>query len=373
MIDMQESAFSPDYTVPTGEILEEYLETAGMSQAELAQRTGLTPKTVNKIVQGRAPLTHDTAIRLERVLGRPAHFWNRLEADYRETLARRRAREAERKELDWVKKFPIRKMVELGWLPKGRNPTEELENLLRYFGVNSPREWADLWSRQTVAYRRTQSFEAVPEALFAWLRQGELQGRARACEPYDPAAFRALLKELRGLTREPPEVFQPRLRERCAGVGVTVEFVPELPKSRASGATRWLSPQKALIQLSLRYCVDDHLWFSFFHEAGHVLLHGKREMFVEGTNGLDGEKEQEADRFAADLLIPRRVWDDFVAAGKPSLAQVCDLADRLGVAPGIVVGRLQFEGISGWNWGNKLKQRFTWRHRMAQCNLPRDP
>ena len=81
--------------------------------------------------------------------------------------------------------------------------------------------------------------------------------------------------------------------------------------ARASGASRWVSPSKAIIQLSLRYRWEDHFWFSFFHEGAHVYLHGKRQAFIdlptarEDGGVADGELEAEANRFAADILIPR--------------------------------------------------------------------
>ena len=61
------------------------------------------------------------------------------------------------------------------------------------------------------------------------------------------------------------------MTEICSVAGVSVVFIPDLPRSGASGAARWLSPSKALIQLSLRYKRDDQLWFSFYHEAAHIL------------------------------------------------------------------------------------------------------
>ncbi|SEL60583.1 HigA family addiction module antitoxin [Ectothiorhodospira marina] len=362
MAEMQEVNFAPDYSVPPGEILEEYLESASMTQAELAQRTGLAAKTVNQIIQGKASLTQDTALRLESVLGRPAHFWNQLEAEHQEYLARARATEREREQLEWLKRFPINKMQELGWISTQKDRRAQLHALLQFFGVHSSCQWAKVWEHHQVAYRQSQRFKAEAEAVSAWLRRGELQGHARDCTDYDATAFRNLLKDLRGLTRESPEVFQAQIQERCASAGVAVEFVPSLPGTRVSGATRWLTPTKALIQLSLRYRSDDQLWFSFFHEAGHVLLHGKRAVFIEGGNGLDEHKEDEANRFAADILIPPREWQSFVASGQPTLAQVRDFAEQLGVAPGIVVGRLQHESIVGWEWGNGLKQRFQWDH-----------
>jgi HTH-type transcriptional regulator/antitoxin HigA len=73
-----------------------------------------------------------------------------------------------------------------------------------------------------------------------------------------------------------------------------VVIVKELPGCSVNGATFWLNPEKAVIQLSLRYRSDDHLWFNFFHEAGHIVLHGKRETFLEyGHNPLDKEEQEQ--------------------------------------------------------------------------------
>jgi addiction module HigA family antidote len=81
--------FIPDYAIPPGETLLDTIKALGMPQAELAERTGSPKKTINKIIKGKAPITPDTALQLERVLGvSAAAFWNNLEKNYRETLAR---------------------------------------------------------------------------------------------------------------------------------------------------------------------------------------------------------------------------------------------------------------------------------------------
>lgn len=120
----------------------------------------------------------------------------------------------------------------------------------------------------------------------------------------------------------------------------------ELPKCRAYGATRWVSPIKAIIQLSLRSRSDDHFWFTFFHEAGHLLLHGKRLTFVEGGRNGKSEEEEQADRYAADFLVPPGSLEPLRSVGerqRVSEAQVRGVASSLGIAPGIVVGRLQHD------------------------------
>src|SRR5439155_23980248 len=143
--------------------------------------------------------------------------------------------------------------------------------------------------------------------------------------PFDEAVFTGALQELRSFTSKEPAQFVPALREQCAAGGVAVVFVPPLPGVRAYGATRWLHSTKALVQLSLRGKTDDHLWFTFFHEAGHVLKHGKRAVFVEDGDAKAAARdprEAEADAFACDLLIPSDDFERFYTNGDFSVAAI---------------------------------------------------
>jgi HTH-type transcriptional regulator / antitoxin HigA len=177
----------------------------------------------------------------------------------------------------------------------------------------------------------------------------------------DETRFAEALEQLRGFTVRKPGEFVPALRDRCAAAGVAVVIVPPLPGVRAYGATRWLHSTKALIQLSLRGKTDDHLWFTFFHEAGHVLKHGKRAVFVEDGDpkaAARDPREAEADVFACELLIPATEYENFCARGDFSLAAIRKFASRLGIAPGILAGRLQHEKKLPFSRGNQLKRRF---------------
>lgn len=185
---------------------------------------------------------------------------------------------------------------------------EQVRELLNYFGAASPAEWHDIWSNRQFAFRKSKAFESHLGSLSAWLRRGEVVAREIATRPFDEARRRASLPKLRQLTLSgDPKEFVPRMTELCAAAGVAVAFIPELTGCRASGVTQWLTPEKALIQLSLRHKGDDHLWFTFFHEVGHILLHGKKEVFVE-WDGSDSEKEKQADCFASESLIPAAQW-----------------------------------------------------------------
>jgi Predicted Zn peptidase len=113
--------------------------------------------------------------------------------------------------------------------------------------------------------------------------------------------------------------------------------------------------------LSIRYGTDDHLWFTFFHEAGHILLHGKRDVFIEDDRPAD-QKEHEANTFACDFLIPAERLRQFIQAENwRSQDAIMLFAESLGLAPGIVVGRLQHEKLIPYSHYNALKRRFVWK------------
>ena len=149
----------------------------------------------------------------------------------------------------------------------------------------------------------------------------------------------------------------------CAACGLALVFVPELPGTHVWGATRWLSPSRALIQLSLRYKTDDHFWFTFFHECGHVLLHGKRDVFVESEEfSLDEAKEAEANSLARNVLIPETALKSFLRRRVFTGTAIRQFAFQIGVAPGIVVGRLQHDGLLERTACNELKRTLDWPH-----------
>jgi HTH-type transcriptional regulator / antitoxin HigA len=346
-----------DYAIPPGETLRELLEEKGLTQRDLARRSGLSPKHVNRLLQGVVPLSPDVAQRLEQVTGTPARLWNRLEADYRSDLERLRQQRDLAASAAWLAEMPVRELLRLGVLPpEPADKASRVEQVLSFFGVASVEAWDDVYGSMACAFRQSKAYQPKPGAVAAWLRLGELAAQDLRCAPYSKAGFSAALPELRALTVEPLEVFAPRLQKICAGHGVAVVFVEEITGARASGVTRWLTPVKALIQLSLRYRTDDHFWFTFFHEAFHVLRHSKTDVLIEGSPVADGDpREAEADRLSRDLLIPQKA-----ATRLPHLkstAAVCEFADQLGIGPGIVVGRLQHDGHWLPSRGNELKRR----------------
>ena len=359
MTNTIENRYAPDFISPPGETLAEILEERNMSQSELAQHMGRPRKTINEIIKGKAEITIDTALQIELVLGTPARFWIERERLYREYLARKNENQKLKGYLGWLKQIPYRQMTKLGWLKFYEDKIEQLRESLIFFAVVSPEQWEEIWGRNlSIDFRKSQAFESDQGAITAWLRQGEIEASKINCADYNELKFRDVLQQIRLLTVKSIKVFQPQMIDLCAAAGVALVFVPELPKTRVHGATRWLGSQKALIQLSDRYKTNDHFWFSFFHEAGHIVLHGKRILFLEGQDIQDKIKEKEADIFAANLLINSRDWQIFIANNCLSKKAINQFAEQLGIHPGIIVGRLQHEQIISDQNCNDLKDKY---------------
>lgn len=352
--------YKPDYATRPGEVLEAYLAERGMTKADLAARCGRPTKTISEIIHGKTAITPETALQLERVLGRPASLWQNLEARYRLHLAETGESSELAAHASWAKRFPIKDMIAQGHIEQPKDDTDLVKQVLRFFGVGTFAGWVANFGGAQVAYRRSPAFEAAPESVTAWIRLGETEADRTECEPFNKARFKAVLAEVRSLTTEPFREVQETLVERCASAGVVVALVRPLPKIRLSGIARWVSKDKALIQLSLRHKTGDHVWFSFFHEAGHILLHGKKAIFVDGNGEDVTELEHEANRFAADSLVPSPAFNAFCGRADFSASAIKKFASKQGVAPGIVVGRLQHTGAIPYSLHNELKERLDW-------------
>lgn len=269
---MAKYIFEPDYAVPPGATLKETLESKGLSQADLSLRTGLAEKTISQIVNGIAPITYETAEKLEMAMGIPASFWNQRELRYRETLAR--CAEVEKLEADvkWLKVIPINDLIRRGVVENTSDKADLVRRVLRFFGVSSVASWENAYAQPVAQFRGKRVQYKHPGYVAAWLRMGEIQA-AVECAPFNAEKFRKALNEARNLIAGPLSVWKERMETSCAAAGVAVVFTKEIQGASVSGATRWLTKDKALIQLSLKYKTDDQLLFTFFHEAGHILLH----------------------------------------------------------------------------------------------------
>ena len=344
-----------DHAVPPGHYVKEALEYYGMTQNELAERTGRPVQAISEIVNGKKAITEETAFELESVLNTPAHVWLNLEHSYRYVLHEHKKQERLKVQTDLLAKYPYAELVKYGWVKSTRNPLERVNNLLQFFAVANL-EIVNL--SYSAAFRRATTSNSSAHALAAWLRIGQKLSEVWDIAQYDHDTLVALLPELRGLTRfdNPTEHIQQLLSK----AGVTFVMAPHLRKTFANGAT-FRHGGRPVIMLSQRGVYEDISWFTLFHEIGHILLHQRSQTFIEGIE-VDPVQERQADDFAQNTLIGPDVWARFTSAGVFTQKAIEEFAEECGICPALVVGRLmrEYSGYAKYNHLSALRRKSLW-------------
>jgi HTH-type transcriptional regulator / antitoxin HigA len=361
-----DAPFAPDWVSPPGDTILDLLEERDWTQQQLADRLGYSLKHVNQLIKAKVPLTEDAAIRLQNVLGASAGFWLTREAQYRERVAVLDAAQRQITMVPWLERFPVKEMMDAGILAKRRIDSKSkpglVGELLGYFGVASPDQWDSQYGCMELAFRRSREDQADVAAISAWLRMGERSAEKMDGPVYDEARFRAALRSVRGFSCQSPKEFQPRMQKLLHDAGVAFVVVPALPRTHVSGVARWLNARRPLIQLSLYGKQNDRFWFSFFHEAAHILLHSqqKKSVFLDDPSKSDSssKEEQEANAWARDFLISPSDAKALTDLPKTKAAAV-SFAQSIGIHPGIVVGRMQHDNLLDVRWLNALKVSFA--------------
>lgn len=352
--------FTPDWVSPPGDTIADLLEERDWTQAQLAERLGRSTKHVSLLINGKAPISEETALELERVLGSTAGFWLNREAQYRAHLAKVEEEARLQKWIPWLEELPVKELMRQGAIHQCRldekNKPRVVREMLHFFGVASPNGWQAYYAGMACSFRRTRESQSDLGAIAAWIRRGEIKAEQSDCPKYSKAKFEKAVQEIRLLTTLETQVFESKIQSLCWEAGVVFVLVPSIPRAHVSGMARWLNPHKAMIQLSLYGKQNDRFWFTFFHEAAHILLHSKKEIFLDEWDGgasLESHKEEEADRWARDFLIPSQYEAELPRLR--SKQAVVKFAQGIGIHPGIVVGRLQHDGFIEKHWMNDLK------------------
>ncbi|REG87108.1 helix-turn-helix domain-containing protein [Algoriphagus antarcticus] len=338
---------------PPGDTLAETIDELRFSQTELAARMGRPVKTINELIQGKTAILPDTAIQLENVTGVPAAFWLEREKNYQLELAEIREAEQLIQDKDWLSNFPLKELIGFGWIEVETKETlERMKAILQFFQVASKEAFYQsscFAMVEKIDYRLTKQVQKNPYALAAWLRQGEIQAREMKVGDFDKKRFGDSIPRIKEIMVAHPADFFIRLSSLAAEAGVKVIHTPKLPNSKVHGATRWVG-DTPVIQLSNQFQRNDIFWFTFFHEAGHILKHGKKEVFLEGLEYTeDGQvKEKEADDFAIASTYSEREEAEFMSLRKDgtwTTDQIRDFAQRINTHPAMIVGRLERKEI----------------------------
>lgn len=337
---------------PPGATIKEQLIDRGMSQKEFAFRMNMSEKHISRLINGDVQLTPDVALRLEIVLGIEAGFWTRLEAIYREKLARVEAENSLDEDEEIAKILPYSEMATFEWVPKTKDSKEKIAHLRRYFEVVTLASINNN-SISRIACRRLALTQKSDLALLAWAQEARIKSREIATKSIDINALTNNIVSIRSMTTQSPDVFCPSLKALLSDCGVALVLLPHLKGSFLQGAS-FYEGNKIVLGLTTRDKDADKFWFSLFHELAHIVLGhlGKPD----GTTEND---ELQADKWAQDYLIPEYEIKDFIDTHDYSSESIESFANKLGIAPGIVVGRLQIEKELKHNMLNDLKEQYV--------------
>lgn len=348
-----------------GETLHDTIFALGINQSDLAKRMNRPIKTINEIIQGKAAITPETALQLEKVLGLSAEFWIARESNYRLVLAEIQEAEEMLQKLEWVKEFPLNDMLKLQWVSFDHNNVlSKLDSILRYFGVSEIVAYEQTYcaDQKYVHYRMSKQSKNM-HSINAWLRQGELQAIKIKSPEYNQALFKESLNEIKSLMISSQEDFFSVLQVICLEAGVKVVYTPCLKNTQLFGSTRWIN-NCPVIQLSNQYKRDDLFWFTFFHEAGHIIKHGKKDIFVEGLEYTEEGKmkEDEADKFAINYTFTEGQEELFfsecmAAYNNPDVIR--EFAASINTLPSFIVGRLARKKLlpDSFGWSSKIYKK----------------
>lgn len=348
-------SYEPNIAIHPGYTLSKVLDGEGMSQKDLSERTGLTEKHISQIINGEASITVETALLFENALSGSASFWINVEKHYQETKARLERRSQILEEVRMVSKFPYKELVKRGYVEQTGNKEKKVENLWKFFGANSLTFAEDT---SPIVYRKRNGLKIKSEYIASWLRCGELEAKKNTLPEYSEAKLKELLPQIKTLSVKSPNEFSVAITDILCTAGVGLVYIPHFPGTGVSGAVRWVG-NNPLIQLSLYNPWIDIFWFNLYHEIGHLILHGKKDRFIEFDDkelSIVQDKEKQADDFAGEELIPSKSYSEFV---KEPLTKpwVVEFAKTLNIHPGIVAGRLCHDKKVNWKSVSSLRPR----------------
>lgn len=345
-----------------GDTIQETINEIVMSQAELAERLGRSIPKLNELIKGKTPLTKETALKLEHVLGIPAKGWLSLEEKYQEQLVEIEKLEFYETCLDWLKHFPVSTMKKLGILPETNDKPVLAEALLKFFRVASPNEWKNIYKESSLAFKIDLRPTSEAEAISVWLRLGEIQANKVKVSDFDKKKFREKLPGIKELSFLLPDDWQAQLQNICAECGIALVYTPCIVKAPILGATHWVKNfSLPILQMTDRFKSPNAFWFTFYHESAHLLYHGKKDIFIEGLDNIkgDSEKEKEADTFAERTLIKDSQMNEILESFSFPIYKLQEFSVKFRIHQSIIVSQLQRRDVISYkNYkANKLKER----------------
>ena len=356
------TGISRDLLVHPGETIGDILIERGITQAELAARTGVTPAYVCNVIAGKKDISAKFAFALEYALGVSKTFWINLQANYDAELlevnAPKTITDEERTARDSLKEV-VKYLREIKRMP-GRESADEsilsLRKALRTSDISNLKQIVP-----EGAFRMSSGSKTDPYVMGAWLRLCQIEGEYRSVESgFDIERIDELVEKIKNVMCTAGESPQKALKELFGKYGIDFSVVRNFRGAPVQGYISRKNDGTYQMVLTIRGAYADIFWFSLFHELGHI-VNGDVSGSVSFIDYDEkAETELKADAFASTRLIDPDAYESFVEKGDYALNAIRAFAESQNVRPYIVIGRLQWEKKLDYNRYSSEKVRYKW-------------
>lgn len=350
-----------------GETIKELLETYHYTQQDLADKLDMELKTVNEILNGKAPITVETAIKLELIFNVDAIFWNNLEFNYRKKIKESEEKELLEKEYTQIKDI-YKEMVKRNLVIGTKDKQEKVENFKKFMEITSIEGLKQEYYK--VACRKSDIKKFNSMYLMVWIQIGLKRAREIQIQKYDKERIVSRIEEIRALTlMDNQQEARNKLTNICNECGIIINFEKSMPNTAIYGIAKWLNSTTPFIQISDRGKNVATFWFSFMHELGHIINGRKKMCFLDMDNNeieddedmkiLKEVEEFKADKFSRNSLIPEKEYKIFLNKMNNKLItkkDIIDFSKQVEIAPCIVAGRIKFDKKK---YDDKILNSFT--------------
>lgn len=331
-------AFHPGYYI------KEIVDESGLTQEDFAKRLDTTPKNLSLLIRGEQRLSIDIAMKLARMIGTNVSYWLNLQNSYDALITEFKSDAElaiERKVFENLDYKYFRDNFGLPNLP--RKIDEQIKEVRNFLNVATLKVFTK--RDMAVSFRSSTEELTVANIIKANTMVQIATNKALRvnAQKFNKHKFEDAVKYALTLTKNHNE-FYPLLYKSFLEAGVIFIILPNLSGSKINGATKKIG-DSIMLMVNDRRLNADSFWFTLFHEIGHIINGDYGISFEKET----GAQEELANRYAEDSLIPSQQYQEFKNKNQFDLQSIRFFSNQINRDPGIVLGRLQNDGIIGFD------------------------
>lgn len=346
-----------DIIAPTGEVIKDYIDYYGYTQKEVCKRLDISEKHLSNVLNGKARLTEEMALKLEKLMPVSANYWLTIETKYREYLAR----EEETYSLKNTDLKLISKKFKFNEVFKGMDYSlsEQAIAMLKLLKINNYDNFDTAYGNFNVSFMQDGG-EKEPIAVWINLCEAEIELQN---DDLDNIQFSSqkLKDELTTLKyvalNENVEQSINNARTILNSAGIYLVLREAITNCKVRGVLTTYR-KKPAIYLSGRFKTHDNIWFALLHEIAHILFHYNPQDIIVFSEHDILDQEGDANIFARNFFVNEKDFAIFKSKADFSVSSVVGFASEQNVSPGIIVAFLQHDKCIKYGELNNLKKHF---------------